>query len=72
MKVTQNRRRIKARPVRRVYSSSPTSTPKPLFSLAECQMIKNIAFAVLFYEGPEGLLFKRQAQEIIKKLQPIT
>jgi len=62
----------------RVYNSErgivdfkPTSTPKPLFSWAECQKIKNVCFACMAYEAPEGLLFKTQAKELIEKLQPV-
>ena len=60
MKHTHKKRKIKIPP-----------QPLHFFSLAECQKILNISFAVLFYETPEGDVFKEQAREIIKKLQPI-
>lgn len=61
MKDTNNTRQIKILP-----------QPLHFFSLAECQKILNVCFAVIYFEEPEGALFKKQAREIIKKLQPLT
>ncbi len=51
-----------------------SSVPKDedvFFTKSECKSVLNIRFACLAYEVPQGELFKKQARELIEKIQPI-